>query len=335
MPTSSGKKIVIYGAGAVGSLIGGLLARGGEDVTLIGRRDHVGAINNSGLMIRGSGNDERIMINASENLDFSPDIVLLAMKTQDEEDACRTISKRAQRSLIVTLQNGVRSDDIAANYFPLENIVSGVVMFNAQYLKPGEVNYAQKGTVIIGDPFTKNAERLYSLQSLLNLAVKTRISDNIRGVHQTKLLINNMGNGMEAMTGLSMVKCMQNKVIRDISIQTLREGYRVLKKAGYHPEPLPGVAVPFLKFMVHAPLFLTGWLLKRTMGNMDTLGSTLQSIRRGRPTEIDYLNGEIVKIGQKTGMATPFNSGVVKAVKEVEKNGRFLSPAELAKWFRV
>lgn len=335
MQKGSGKKIVVYGAGAVGSLIGGLLAREGEDVTLIGRKDHVEAINDKGLLVRGGGYHDRIRVKASETLEFNPHIVLLAVKTQDVEDACRTIKDLAKESIILTLQNGVRSDDMVAGYFSKEQIVSGVVMFNAQYLKPGEVNYAQKGSVIIGDPFIHHRDRLRNIQEILDAAVTTRTSGNISGVHWSKLLINNMGNGMEAMTGMSMTKCMQSKVIRKISVQTLREGYRVLKNTGILLAPLPGVGMPLLNFMVHAPLFLSGWLLKRTMGQMDTLGSTLQSIRRGRSTEIEYLNGEITRLGQKHGMDTPFNSGVVKAVRNVEKTGKFFSPEELARRFRI
>ena len=130
-------KIVVVGAGAVGSLIGGLLARGGEDVTLIARQSHVEAIHEKGLHIEGVLGKLIIPVKAFETLDFKPDLVLLAVKSQDVETSCRENKDYLQNIPVITLQNGVRSDNIVATLLPKENIISGVVMFNSQFLKPG------------------------------------------------------------------------------------------------------------------------------------------------------------------------------------------------------
>ncbi len=329
------RKIAVAGAGAVGSLIGGLLSEAGEDVTLIARPDHVRAIQKKGLHIGGIPGNSVIRVSAAESLTFRPDVLLLAMKTQDLESACRQVRDLAQSSTIVTLQNGTRGDSIAAAFFPRENIISGVVMMNAQYLEPGKVTLAHAGELVIGSAFGRNNEKVREIKVLLDQAMKTEISENISGVRWSKLLLNNLGNGLEAMTGRSIRSCMHDAVIRRIGIYTLREGYHVIRQSGYRLGSLPGVPATLLKIIASAPDFVAGFFLKRSMGHLKTLSSTLQSLKRGRPTEIDYLNGEIVRLGRQTGIPTPLNSAVTDIVKDIEKTGRFYTSGDLAGRFAI
>ncbi len=322
-------KIAVFGAGAIGSLIGGLLKRAGEDVTLIARPAHVEAIRMNGLRIQGVLGTLTIPVKAAETLDFQPDLVLLAVKTQDVEAACRQIKVFVQNIPILTLQNGVTSDAIAASILPREAILSGVVMVNAQFLIPGEIIYARPGALVIGEAFKPNGNRVRDIQALLRVAIRTEISNNIQGVHWTKLLINNLGNGLEAMTGQSIRDCMRHPGLKRIGVLALREGYQVIEKAGFHLAPLPGVPVPALQLLLRAPLPVSEGILTLSMGSLKTLSSTLQSLRRGRPTEIDYLNGEIVRLGRQAGLPTPYNSKVVEIVKEVERSRQFQTADEL------
>lgn len=322
-------RIAVVGAGAIGSLIGGLLAHAGEEVTLIGRPAHVAAIREHGLRIEGVLGKLSIPVKAAETLDFDPDLVLLAVKTQDVEAACLGIQARVQRSMLLTLQNGVRSDDLVAAMLPKENILSGVVMFNAQYLEPGLITYARPGSLVIGEAFSRNGRRAQELQTLLGRAVRTVISEDIQGVHWTKLLVNNLGNGLEAMTGMNIRQCLPYDILRRIGTLTLKEGYQVLEKAGISLAPLPGVPAPALQFIIRSPLPVAAWTLNLSMRSLKTLSSTLQSLRRGRPTEIDFLNGEVVRLGERVGLPTPYNSRVVELVKKVEKGHPFYTPEDL------
>lgn len=327
-------KIAIVGAGAIGSLIGGLLARAGEDVTLIARQGHVEAIQAKGLLIEGVLGRLTIPVKASQALDFRPDLALLAVKTQDVETTCRQIKALVQDTPIVTLQNGVRSDNIVASILPGENILSGVVMLNVQFLEPGKITYARSGSLIIGEAMGRNGRRVRDIQTLLNRAIRTEINVNIQGVHWTKLLVNNLANGLEAMTGQSIKECMRHAGLRKISIMTLKEGHQVIEKAGFHTAPLPGVPAPIMEFIIRSPAPIAARVLSLAMGSSNTLSSTLQSLRRGRPTEIDYLNGEIVRLGQQVGLATPYNARVVEIVKGVEKSHLFHPPDELINLFQ-
>jgi 2-dehydropantoate 2-reductase len=174
-------KIAIVGAGAVGSVVGGLLARTGENVTLIARRAHAEAINTNGLGIDGVLGTFTVPVQAKEELTFRPDLVLLAVKTQDVEAACMQIKPYATDVPVVTLQNGIRSDEIAASLLGQENIVSGVVLLNASFLNPGYVTYGVKGTLLIGEAFRKNGKRVEEIATILSRAIKTEVTDNIYG----------------------------------------------------------------------------------------------------------------------------------------------------------
>ena len=327
-------KIAVVGAGAVGSLLGGLLARAGEDVTLIGRRAHVEAIRAGGLRITGALGEFTVQVKAAEALDFRPGLVLVAVKTQDVEAACRSIKAYLQQDTpVVTLQNGVRGDEIAASVLPKENILSGIVVFNAQFLQPGEVNFARGGALVIGEAFGPNGQRARDVQVALNRAVPTTVTDNIRSAHWTKLLINNLANGLEAMTGLTVRECLRHPGLRKIGTLALKEGYSVIDRAGIRLAPLPGIPAPVLMLIIRSPMPVAAQLLSLSMGSLKTLSSTLQSLRRGRPTEIDYLNGEIVRLGSKHGLTTPYNTTIVTVVREVEQSRKFYAPDELVRCF--
>jgi 2-dehydropantoate 2-reductase len=335
MIENSKRKIAVVGAGAIGSVLGGLLAHAGEDVTLVARKEHVDAIHQSGLRIEGALGAFTVPVRAAEALDFRPDLVLLSVKTQDVATACEQMKPNARDVPIITLQNGVRSDDIVASFFPKEYILSAVVMFNGQYLKPGQVTYGGGGPLVIGEAFTDNGPRVREIAELLRRAIPTEVSDNIRGAHWTKLLQNNLGNGLEAITGLPVIEVMRDADVRKIGLLSVKESYQVIKKAGFRPGPLPGLIAPVL-LLARAPLSVGMWMLSKSGGSVKSVvGSTVQSLRRGRTTEIDYLNGEIVRLGKEIGIETPFNSKVVEMVKEVERSGRFYPPEELVRRFSI
>ena len=163
--------------------------------------------------------------------------------------------------------------------------------------------------------------------------MKTEVSDNIRGVHWTKLLVNVMGNSLEAMTGLSFGECIRHSGMRRIGLSILREAVEVVEKAGVRLESIPGFPLSVFRLTTKLPLAVSSLMLRLTMSGTNTVTSTLQSIRRGRPTEIDYLNGEIVTQGKKLNIVTPYNSKVVELIQEIERTGQFYSPSHLENQF--
>jgi len=180
-------KIAIVGAGAVGSVIGALLARARKDVTLIARQEHIRAIENKGLLLDGALGEFTVNLKAAAELDFRPDLALLTVKTQDLKATCQAIRPYVQGVPVVTLQNGVRSDAIAASCLGQENIVGGVVIFNARFLQPGRVTYSVPGSLLLGQAFAENGKGVQEIRAVLNQALETKICPNIHGAHWTNM----------------------------------------------------------------------------------------------------------------------------------------------------
>ena len=326
----------VLGAGAVGSVIGGLLSKAGEDVILIGRRPHVDAINQNGLVLDAPPEKVVIRVKAAENLDFKPDLALLAAKTQDIESAVRKAQPFLSGALVVTTQNGIRSDDIVAGILGQENIVSGVVLYNCEFIEPGRVLYSKlfgKTALLIGEPFDPKGNRLQNLSALLNKALPTDISQDIRGAHWTKLLWN-LITAVPAVTGLSYQEGNHYPQIRELNIRLMKEGLEVIRLTGIKTAPVPGLSLSLIEKMAEMPLSQASSVMKNIIesaGEQHTLGSMLQSIKRGKSTEVDYMNGEIVSLGKNNDIPTPVNSLIVGLVHEVETTGKFLTVDELAR----
>jgi 2-dehydropantoate 2-reductase len=327
-------KIAVIGAGAIGSVIGGLLSKAGEDVTLIGRKTHIDAINQNGLVLEGPSGKTVIRVKAAANLDFKPDLALLTVKSQDVESSVKKVQPFLSGTLVVTMQNGVQSDDLVAGVLGKENIISSVVTFNGEFLEPGKALYSSifsKTVLLIGEPFGAKGNRLQSLSALFNKALPTDISEDIRGAHWTKLLWN-LITAVPAVTGLSYQECNHYPQIRELNINLMKEGLKVTKIAGIKTSPVPGFPLSSLETMAKMPLPESSSMMKNIIdsgGEQPVLGSILQSIKRGKNTEVDYMNGEIVNLGKKKGIPTPVNSLMVELVHQVETTRKFLTIDEL------
>jgi 2-dehydropantoate 2-reductase len=320
-------RLAVIGAGAVGSVVGGLLARAGEDVTLIGRRSHADAVNRDGLRIDGALGELRVRLTATERLDFKPDLALLTMKTQGVAAAARELHPYLHGVPVLTMQNGVRSDELVAEVVGREQLLSSVVLFGATFLEPGSVTYSPKGVLVLGVPFGRIDERTRAIAALLDKAVPTQLSANIAGAHWTKLIVNE-NNALPAVTGLSIQQVNRHPALRRLSVLMMREAVETIAAAGIKLASLPRLPAAALTTVLRMPLPIATPLLRLSalsLGRSPALGSTLQSVRRGEKTEIDYLNGEVVALGKRTGRPTPYNATVVDLVHQVETTGRFLT----------
>ena len=320
-------KIAIIGAGAVGSLLGGLLARSGADVTLIGRKPHVSLMNQNGLAIDGALGSLVVHVQAAEKLNFAPELAILAVKTQQITAATLENQANIKDCLLLTLQNGVRADQLVADILGGERLYGGVVLFGATYLEPGKVTYDTPGRLLIGKAFgNPDPATVQSIAQLLNQAIPTSTTNNIAGAHWSKLIINE-NNALPAITGLSMQELLKLPELRKLSVLLMRETLRLFRAADIVPEPLPGMPLGLVTFLLNTPMALAQVvpiLYSRALGQTPALGSTLQSIKRGGKTEIDYLNGEVVALGKRTSIPTPYNSAVVDLVHQTEAQQQFL-----------
>jgi len=320
------KDIAIIGAGAIGSALGALLSRAGYQVSLIGRPAQVEAIRRDGLRVDGARGAFTVRVAAAQALDFRPELALLTVKTQDVVDAVQANRDFLVGVPLVSFQNGVRSDELLAGVLSPRQLLSAVVNIHATYLDPGTVTLLYPGPVVIGRPFGRNDAQTEAVAAVLRAAVPTSVSDDIRGVHWLKLIVN-LNNAFPALCNATFHRIYADPALRLLAVQVMLEGLRVAKRAGIRLRSLPDTPAALIYLMQWLPLRLAARLAaakaRRFESRWPLLGSTLQSLRRHRPTEIDYLNGEVLRLGQELGVATPLNAVLVEMVHESERSARF------------
>ncbi len=315
--------------------LGGYLAKNGVDVTLIARPRYVEAINREGLIIQSMKEMVTTHPKAAESLTFRPDLLLLGVKSQHTLEAAAQFKELVQGVPVVSLQNGVRNVELLAGVLDKDNVIGGMVAFDARIIKPGIVYFATKDPdlLIIGDAFQKNGERLIRICELLNRngVIDVRISENIRAALWSKLIGNSGVNPFMTLTDLGIEELARYPQARNAMAHLIKEGYTVCRQAGIEPEHLPGMPIHLLAGLP-APMisFLLGTAIRLKAKGHDVNGELRFSkdLQRGS-TEIDYLNGEIVTLSKNIGCPAPTHEKIVNLTHRMEKAGRTMSLAEL------
>ncbi|MDD5060018.1 MAG: ketopantoate reductase family protein [Candidatus Omnitrophica bacterium] len=325
-------RIAVIGSGAIGCLVAGYLKQKGEDVSLVGRGNAVKAIKEKGLTITGVRGNFLVHPVISETLNYIPDLAILATKTQDIDSALKDSAHLLENSLLLTTQNGIQADNIASKYAPKDNIISSIVMFGATSIEPGRVLHNFEGSWILGSFFNPNpTESMLSLSLVLNEAFPAIISEDIVGMKYLKVFVN-ANNCLPAIIGKSMQEVFSDLVISRISIAIWKEAFEIFDKLGLNLVSLPGFPVENITKLTSMPSDQAASIFSHLMGSLSReplYGSILQSIMRGKLSEIDYINGEFVRIAEENNMQAPLNKVLVGMVHEVENSGRFLSKNEL------
>ena len=296
-------KIAVMGAGAVGCYYGGLLARAGHEVTLIGRPGHVEAIRRTGLRLQTADLDLHVPLAASTEPDAvrDADIVLCCVKTSDTALAAAAMAPFLRPdAVIVSLQNGIENPELLRVVLPHEVIPAAVYVATAM-AGDGHVRHHGGGQLVIGQ--SPGSEAIAAMLSEAGIPVD--VSDNIEGVQWSKLVINCAYNALSAITGLPYAKLVQQPGIEQVLQDVVEECLTVATRAGIT-----------LAGDVHAGV----QRIPHTMPEQTS--STAQDLKRGRPTEIDWLNGYIVRKGRKLGVPTPVNHTLHTLVKALESQGR-------------
>jgi 2-dehydropantoate 2-reductase len=325
-------KIAVIGSGAIGCLVAGYLKLQGEPVCMVGKASSVAAIKEHGLKISGVRGDMRVPLEIHHMLVSSPELAILAVKTQDIEEALRHNLEFLKNSTLLTTQNGIQADSLAAKYIPKENIISSIVMFGATYLEPGKVVHNFEGNWVIGRMFGENPDEKEIDESLvLNKAFPTVITQDIKAMKYLKIFVN-ANNCIPALLGISMQEAFSDLEISRISIAIWKEGFEVICRSGLKLASLPGFPLENVTKLICLPSLEAAKIFSGLMAKLSSdplYGSILQSIKRGRPSEIDYINGEFVNLAKESTFDAPLNAKLVELVHEVEKTRKFLSKEEL------
>lgn len=289
------------GAGAVGCYYGGMLARQGHDVTLIARPAHVAAINEGGLRLQTTGFDEQVRLTASSDVAAvqQADLVLFCVKSLDTEAAGALMRPHLQPdALVLCLQNGVDNADRLRAVLPLHAVAAAVVYVATEMAGPGHVRHHGRGDLVVAP--SRHSEAV--AQAFVAAGVPTEISTNVSGVLWAKLVLNCAYNAVSAITQLPYGQTVAGEGVRDLMRDVVAECLAVAQAEGVQ-----------LAGDVHAAV-------EQLAGSMPSqFSSTAQDLARGKATEIDYLNGLIVRRGEALGVATPANRVLWALVKLLER----------------
>jgi len=303
-------RVAVLGAGAVGCYFGGMLARAGAPVTLIGRPAHVDAFRRDGLLLDTLQFRSRLPVAASTDAAAvaGADFVLVGVKSGDTETAARSMAPHLVRgATIVSLQNGV---DNATRMRPLVDaeVVAAVVYVGCQMSGPGHVRHTGRGDLVVGGSGEAGMmKRAAAVAALFERAgVPCRISDNVDGELWTKLIINCAYNAVCALSRLSYGSMVASSWSREVMPQVVEEAVAVARAEGVRLD------VDGLMERV--------WKIGEAMPAQ--ISSTAQDIGLGKPTEIDALNGYVAARGEALGVPAPVNRTLHALVKLLELAAR-------------
>jgi 2-dehydropantoate 2-reductase len=303
--------VAVVGAGAVGSFFGAMLARAGHRVTLIGRAPHVEAILRHGLQLHMGGRVEPVHVQASTHLAAvrGADLVLFCVKSTDTDTVARLIAPHLEpHTLVLSLQNGVDNPAAIARHVA-QTVVPTVVYVATAMPEPGVVHHFGRGDLVIGPLEAAEALDIQAEQRLRAVAdlfagagVPVRVSPAVMAELWSKLMVNCAYNAISGLAQLPYGRMAALPAIRDLQHAVVREVVAVAQA--------DGIDLP-----LQASLEATEHI---AVAMPAQLSSTAQDMARGKPSEIDHLNGYVARRGSELGIPTPVNQTLYALVKLVE-----------------
>jgi 2-dehydropantoate 2-reductase len=291
------------GAGAIGCYYGGMLARAGHDVTLIGRAQHVEAIRRAGLRFETKAFDERVRVHTSTEPQAvrGAELVLFSVKSQDTESAGKALAAHvAREAAIVSMQNGVDNAERLAAVLGRE-VIPGVVYVAVEMAGPGHVRHHGRSELAIG-----RAPASEAIAAAFRAAgVPVEISENVTGVLWAKLIVNCAYNALSAIAQLPYGRLVAGAGIPVVMRDIVDECLAVARAAGIE---------------VEGDMHKAAERIAQTMPGQ--YSSTAQDLARGKKTEIEHLNGVVVRKGEALGVPTPMNRVLLALVKLLEAKSR-------------
>jgi 2-dehydropantoate 2-reductase len=302
-------KIVIVGPGAMGSLFAAFLAKSKEEVWLLDKsKERAEKIRAQGIRVEGvSGNWQAKPQATDDPKDIeNADFLIMCVKSYDTKEAiARAKPLVGENTLVLTLQNGVGNIEIIGEVVGAERVIGGATNQGATLLEAGYIRHAGRGETVLGRIDGKIPVQMRSLRETLNkVGLETRISRDIKGLLWSKLIINVGINALTAITRLPNGKLREFEGTRKILREAVTEAIRIAKRKR-------------IKLIYDDPMAKVEAVCEATATN---ISSMLQDVLRKKRTEIDFINGVIVRQGQELGIPVPVNSVLVDLVKTIESS---------------
>ncbi|WP_299426699.1 2-dehydropantoate 2-reductase [uncultured Shimia sp.] len=316
-------RVVVAGAGSIGCFVGGLLARGGHDVTLLLRADTAEEITQNGLTLTDFGDldvalsPDRFAMSVDPACLAAADVVLVTVKSGATEEMAALIAEHVpQDAVVVSLQNGVANAALLREMLPGWDVRAGMVPFNVVWVGGGRFHRGTSGDIVIEKGHGHVGRHL----SVPGLAIHEHV--DIAAVQWGKLLIN-LNNALNALSGLPLREQLGDRRWRRLMAVQMAEAVMVLQAAEMaFQNPVAKVPMGLVPRILRLPTWAFR-LVAKTMLSIDpsARSSMWEDLQKGRRTEIDELQGKIVRLARVANVAAPINVGISELLKEVETLG--------------
>lgn len=334
------EKLAVLGVGAIGSNIGAYLTRAGCDIALIDLWPaHVEEMKRHGLKVTAQDEEFTVKVKAVHLADVCAlheqfDAVFLSVKSYDSVWAAKFIEPYLKPAgVLVPAQNGINEDWVAP-VIGYTRVIGCVVTLGAGLYEPGHVlrtSASSRPSFALGELNGMNTPRVQELVKVLAPVGPTRTTANLWGERWAKLTVNCMANALAGITGMNSADMRANPDVFPIIIKIASEALTVAQTLGVQVEPVGGI--PAMAYLEAARGVGLEDLRKKWVEAGRNLGagrpSLLQDMMKGRRTEVDYLNGYVVRKGSQVGVPTPMNEGIVEITKELEAGALKQGPANL------
>jgi 2-dehydropantoate 2-reductase len=301
-------KTVMMGAGAMGSLFGGLLAHSGEEVWLVDNtKEQINTICSAGLTFEEKGKLQIIPMNATSDVASvgKADLVIFFVKTYDTERAVEdSLVLEKEDTIFLTLQNGLGNEEGICKKIDRKKVMLGITGHGATLLRPGHIRHAGWGKTFVGELDHRITDRATRIaQMFCKAGIETEASPNIHDQVWGKLVVNAGINALTALTGFKNGQLLDYPETARLMERLVFEAAQVARRKGVHIEE-----DPIEKVRKGA---------EATRENRSSMGQDFDHRRR---TEIDAINGAVVREAQALGIPVPFNQAVTDLVKAIEKS---------------
>jgi len=303
-------KVCVLGAGSLGCAIGGTLARAGADVTLINRRqEQVDAISRNGLTLRDTNGDMSVKVHVATTAEGlgQMDLIIVLVKSFDTRSAMLSaMSLVGDSTMVLSLQNGLGHEDVLAELVGAERVLAGKTYVGGLLVDHGVVVVGTQGKeTLIGELHANGSDRADAVAKLFNDAgLTTIVCADIRATMWDKLLINVATGALSGITGLPYGALYQVPEVQACALAAVAEAMAVAKASG-------------IQLSIKEPS--EAWVKAASGLPYEFKASMLQSLEKGSPTEVDYINGSVVERGAALGVPTPVNTALVACIKGIER----------------
>lgn len=314
-------RIAVFGAGAIGCWVGGRLSAGGADVTLIGRPrvldELSGGVRTSEL--HGRTRDATPRLAQDPSSAASADLVLVTVKSAATAEAAQQLAPvLAPSTTVVSLQNGVRNVTTLRDALPAHRVLAGMVPFNVVRHRPGTYHRASQGTLM----FEAHEAAAPLTEACLAADLPFELRDDMPAVQWSKLVLN-LNNAINALSNKPLAAELAERDFRRCLAAAQREAVALITAAGHPVARVTPLPTSWIARLLTAPDPIFKLLARRIVAIDPAARSSMwDDLEANRPTEVDYIQGEIVALADRLGRAAPVNQTLVRLIKEAELGGR-------------